>query len=178
MDDPFGKSAPFIGDSVTLLEAVEKLATSLVIEKMNIPGGAQSFANSILNENLYDAGVGEVHGVIRHANELAIAARSAISELNGSEHPSFHENDAWNTMVRSLRGTFKVNGLPYTTNTMKVSIEGKASQFVAFIFALQGTFPVDLQRHQHSLAALNKAVAAAIRGRKRVDTSRGVKSEN
>lgn len=169
-DEPFGRNAPFAQDAVTLLEVVEKFSKQIHSAKLQTGGAARIFAVSVLKDELDDIRLRRLDCIIDRASDLAVAARAAISEIKAEDYPAFRENDAWKAMIRRLSKSFRDHGMLCTTNTMKVSTGGGASPFVAFIFALQKTFPAELQRHQHSLAALNKAVAAAIRPRKSADT--------
>lgn len=167
--EPFERHAPFADDVLNYVEQVRKAAIALQRAPARaVPPNAASYARINLASLFADPRLGE-SGRLETFRSIIRNFVSACDSLKGSvvENKGFEEGDAWRSLIRKLRRHFEDHGFRAKASKDSDKRNGRPSPFVAFVRALQATFPPALVRHHHSDDALSKAVSDALKPVKR-----------
>jgi hypothetical protein len=90
------------------------------------------------------------------ASNRALERTQHWSEKNAWEHD-------WDMFVHSLASVIEGHGVKPTAAKSSNAKNPKLSPFVAFMWAIIGTLPLDLRAHTHSQQAMAKAVAKSLK---------------
>jgi hypothetical protein len=104
-------------------------------------------------------------------HRVDIAANRALKRTRHWSEKNAWQHD-WDMFVDWLASIFEDHGVKPTAAKSSNATSPKMSPFVAFIWAILHTLPLDLRAHTHSQQAMGKAVAKSLKFRRLQSSAR------
>lgn len=158
--EQFDRRAPLASEAINWLKGMESaIMAPMWAQSAAGGGGARRYAEEILANRLQAINCPSLSDFIEIALTIADEARASIEQIEGEDRKNSDEKKAWRVMVSSLWGLAFDHKLPTTLNG---SADGRRSDFVRFILALQSTFGDVRSWHQDNSDTLLTEIKKAV----------------